>query len=78
MILQIYNDFVEKTHFDIIGVTSVVSIGGIGVVFDGVIRSSHIPWVHDSSIVVAFRGPIFDILLSVPSSSCSVIVGFTN
>ncbi len=78
MVLQIYNDFVEKTHFDTIGVIGVVSIGGIGVVFDGVVRSSPIPQVHDSSIVVAFRGPLFDILPSVPSSSCSVIVGFAN
>jgi hypothetical protein len=28
LILQVYNDFVEKMHFDI--------VGGIGVVFDGV------------------------------------------
>jgi hypothetical protein len=75
VILQVYNDFVEEVHFDTIGVTNVVSIGGIGVVFDNVVRSSPIPWVHDYSIVVAFGGPIFDILPSVPSSSCSVIVG---
>jgi hypothetical protein len=70
--------FVEEIHFNTIGVTSVVSIGGIGVVFDSVVRSSLIPWVHDYSIVVAFRGPLSNILPSVPSSSWSVIVGFAN
>ncbi len=78
MILQDYNDFVEETHFDIIGVTSVVSIGGIGVVFDGVVRSSPIPRVRDFSIDVAFGRPIYDILPSVPSFSYSVIVGYVD
>ncbi len=76
--MQDYNDFVEEAHFDIIGVTSVVSIGGIGVVFDGVVRSFPIPWVRDSSIVVAFGGPLSNILPSVPSFSCSVIIGYVD
>jgi hypothetical protein len=75
LILQDYNDFVEETYFDIIGVTSVVSIGGIGVVFDGVVKSSPIPRVCDSSIAVAFGGLLFNILPSVPSFSYNVIVG---
>jgi len=33
LILQVYNDFVEEMHFDI--------VGGIGVVFDGVAGGSH-------------------------------------
>ncbi len=78
MILQVYNDFVEEAHFDTIGVTSVVFIGGIGVVFDSVVKSSPIPWVHDYSIVVAFGGPLSNILPNVPSFSCSVIVGFID
>jgi hypothetical protein len=86
LILQVYSDFVEKAHFDIIGVINVVyvgdigdvSIGGTGVMFNGVVGGSPIFQVYDSSIVVAFGGPLFDILPSVPSFSCSVIVGFTN
>jgi hypothetical protein len=35
-------------------------------VSNGVAGSSPILWVHDSSIVVAFGGPFFDILPSAP------------
>jgi len=86
LILQVYNNFVEKAHFDTISVINVVSIGGIGdvsisctgVVYNGVVGGSLILWVYDSSIVVAFGGPFSNILPSVPSFSCSVIVGFID
>jgi len=86
LILQVYSDFVEETHFDTIGVISVVFVGGthdvsIGVtnvVSNGVVGSYPILWVHDYSIVVAFGGPLSNILPNVPSFSCIVIVGFTN
>ncbi len=58
MILQVYSDFVEEMHFDI--------VGGIGVVFDGVVGGSLILWVLDFSIVVTFGRPPFDVLLGVP------------
>lgn len=78
MILEVYSDFVGEEHFDIFGVTSAMIIGGIGVVSNGVVGGFPILRVHDSSIVIAFGGPLFDILPNVPSFSCSVIVGFTN
>jgi hypothetical protein len=58
LILQVYNDFVEKMHFDI--------VGGIGVVFDGVAWGSPIRWVPDFSIAITFGRPPFDILLGAP------------
>ncbi len=67
LILQVYNDLVGEAHFHIVGVTNVMS--------NGVVRNSPIPWVHDFSIVVTFGGPPFDILIGVPSSSCSVTIG---
>ncbi len=58
LILQVYNDFVEEMHFDI--------VGGKGVVFDGVVGGFPILWVPNFSIVVTFGRPPFDILLGVP------------
>ncbi len=57
-------------HFDTISI--------IVVLFNGATRGSPILWVHDSSIIVAFGGPFFDILTGVPYSSCSVTIGFVN
>jgi hypothetical protein len=37
--LEVYSDFVKEAHFDIFGVTGVKIVGGIGVVFDGVVGS---------------------------------------
>jgi hypothetical protein len=65
LILQVYNDFVEEMHFDIVGGIDVAS-GGIGVVFNGVAGGSPILWVPNFSIVVTFRRLPFDILLGVP------------
>ncbi len=39
MILEVYGDFVREAHFDIFGVTGVMIVGGISVVFDGVVGS---------------------------------------
>jgi hypothetical protein len=47
-------------------------------VSNGVVGGSHIFWVHDSSIVVTFGGPSFDVLIGVPYSRCSVTIGFAN
>ncbi len=58
LILQVYSDYVEEMHFDI--------VGGIGAVFDGVARGSPILQVLDFSIAITFRRPHFDILLGVP------------
>jgi len=67
LILQVCNDFVGEEHFDIgVGVTSVVS--------NGVPKGSPMPWVHDSSIVVTYGGPPFDILIGVPFSRCNVTI----
>ncbi len=70
--LQVCNDFVKEDHFDIgIGVSSAM--------FDGATRVSVILRVHEFFIVVVtFRGPSFDILIKVFSSSYSVIVVSTN
>ncbi len=62
-ILEVYSDFVKEAHFDIFGVTGVKIVGGIGVVFDGVVGSFPILRVHDSSIVIAFGGPFLTSLL---------------
>ncbi len=77
LILHVYSNFVEKAHFDTIGAINVVFVGGTGVVYNGVVGGSPILWVYDSSII-AFGGPLFDILPSAPSFSCSVIVGFVD
>jgi len=53
-------------------------VGGIGVVSDGLVGGFPIIWVHESSIVIAFRGPFFNILTRVPYSSCSVTIGSIN
>jgi hypothetical protein len=84
LILQVHNDFVEKAHFDTIGVITVVSVGGtgdvssIGVVSNGVVGGFPILRVYDFFIVVAFGGPLSNILPSVPSFSCIVTVGFID
>jgi len=65
LILQVYNDYVEEMHFDIVGDINVV-FGGISVVFDGVARGSPILQVLDFSIAITFKRPHFDILLGVP------------
>jgi hypothetical protein len=46
--------------------------GVIDVVSNGVPKGSSIPWVHDSSFIVTYRGPPFDILIGVPFSRCNV------
>jgi hypothetical protein len=46
--------------------------------FNGMTRGFFISWVHDSSIVTTFGRPFSNILLGVPFSSCSIIIGFTN
>ncbi len=46
--------------------------------FNGVVGGSPIHWIHDSSIVVTFGGPPFDILIGVPSFNYNVIVGFVD
>lgn len=43
---------------------------------NGAVRGSPIPQVHDYSIVVAFGGPLFDILTKVPSSNSNAFVAF--
>ncbi len=58
LILQVYNGFVEEMHFDI--------VGGIGVVFDGVVGASPILWVPNFYIAITFGRPPFDSLLGVP------------
>ncbi len=70
LILQVYNDLVGEVHFHIVGVTNVVS--------NDVVGGSPIPWVHDSSIVVTFGGPPFDILIGVPYFNYNVIIGFAD
>jgi len=65
LILQVYSDYVEEMHFDIVGGISVV-FGGINVVFDSVARGSPILQVLDFSIAITFKRPHFDILLGVP------------
>ncbi len=55
-----------------------MSIGGIGVVSIGVVRSSPIPWARDSSISVAFGIPLSNILLSVSSFSYNVIIDYVD
>jgi hypothetical protein len=47
-------------------------VGGIGVVFNGVVGGFPILQVHDFSIAIAFGKPLFDILTRVPYSSYSV------
>jgi hypothetical protein len=71
LILQVCNDFVGEEHFDI-------GVGVIGVVSNGVPRGSSIPLVHDSSIVVTYGGPPFDILIGVPFSRCNVTTTFID
>jgi hypothetical protein len=78
LILEVYSDFVGEEHFDIFGVTSAMIIGGIGVVSNGVVGGFPILRVHDSSIVIAFGGPLFDILTRVPYYRCNVTIGSIN
>jgi hypothetical protein len=59
LILQVCNDFVGEEHFD-------TRVGVIDVVSNGVPKGSPMPWVHDSSIVVTYGGPPFNILIGVP------------
>jgi hypothetical protein len=71
ILFVVCTEFVGENHFD-------TRVGVSNIMFNSATKVSIIPWVHDSFIIVAYRGFFFDILIRVPSFSYNVIVGFVD